>query len=147
MDIGDQVFYDPPPMLLTAGQIARAFCGKGAPIVADLRPVSPEGRCCLRDTAEVAMELCPSPYTVEADATPTSTVTVIHELWRKAQVAVRTEAVSARVVTSSKWDAGDDRFDGENYRLREKPHAGLLCSRLLLSVGAEIDDSADWHSC
>ena len=88
----------------------------------------------------MAMELRPSPYTVEADATPTSTVAVLHELWGKAQAAVRSETVSARFVTLMKWDVHDDRFDGENYRLREKPHAGLLSSHLLLSVGAEFDN-------
>ena len=71
---------------------------------------------------------------------------MIHELWRKAQAAVRSETVSARFVTSSKWDAGDDRFDGENYRLREKPHAGLLSTRLLLSVAAEFDNHTDCNS-
>ena len=86
------------------------------------------------------MELRPSPYTVRADATPTSTVTVIHELWREAQAAVRSETVSARFITLMKRDVRDDRFDGENYRLREKPHSGLLRSHLLLSVGAEFDN-------
>ena len=60
---------------------------------------------------------------------------------------MRTETVSARFVTSSKWDEGDDRFDGESHRLREKPHAGLLISHLQLGVCAEIDDYADWHIC
>ena len=72
------------------------------------------------------MELCPSPYSVPADATPTSTVAEVHRLWGKAQAAVRTEAVSARVVTLSKWNVGDDRFEGESYRLREKRRAGLF---------------------
>ena len=86
------------------------------------------------------MELRPSPYSVPADATPTSTVAEAHRLWVKAQAAVRRETVSARFVTLLKWDAGDDRFDGENYWLLEKRHSGLFSSNLLLGVGAENDN-------
>ena len=83
---------------------------------------------------------------MEADATPTSTVAEVHELWRKAKAAVRSETISARFVTLMKWDAGDHRFDGEKYRLREKPHAGPLSSHLLPSVGAEFDNYTDCNS-
>ena len=71
---------------------------------------------------------------------------MIHERWRKAQAAVGSETVSARFVALMKWDAGDDRFDGENYRLCEKPHAGLLSTRLVLSVAAENDNYTDCNS-
>ena len=32
-------------------------------------------------------------------------------LWRTAREAVRTETVTGRFVTSTKWDVADDRFD------------------------------------
>ena len=113
LDVGVQLFYDPPPKPLSLGQLARTFCGDSSLLLAELRPPPPEGSEYQHADFQALQNLCPSPYDIPADVPLPQSAAESIALWWAAQDAVRSETVTAKFITSSKWDVGDDRFDLE----------------------------------
>ena len=107
---GVQVYYDPPPRPLGAGQHARTFCGQTSRIVGEIRPPPPEGEYYIRNQFEVEQEFCRSPYEIPADVPAPATVRESRRLYEEARDDIRTELVAGVFITAALYEVADDKF-------------------------------------
>ena len=112
-DLDVQIYYDPPPHLLTTGQNARTYCYDHGQRVASLRWPLSEGWYWREKRYTAVVESCPSPYDVPADARPPRSHDEANELWRRI-VAVSSSpskvTTSVPWITALEWTANDKKF-------------------------------------
>ena len=116
-DTGDvipvQIFYDPPPHLLTPGQLSRTYCYDfGLPVAYVLEPLT-GGLSYAQDTLDTTYSPCSSPYDVPPDASAPQSPSQALAHWQVAYDANRstkTSVVEMQGVTASGWRTGDSGF-------------------------------------
>ena len=86
-DMAVQIYYDPPPRNLTAGQVARTFCYDYGLVVAALVAPPPPGSYYLTDSYQEAITPCPDPYDVPADAPAPASPEQAQSVWRQSYLA------------------------------------------------------------
>lgn len=113
LDLGVQVYHDPPPRPLTRGQLARTYCYDAGLPVAALRP-PPGPRSWYPDDAfATSHRPCPSPYDVPADAPAPGSPDEAHAAWQAAYDASQAReerSVTAPWITADEWTADGQRF-------------------------------------
>ena len=112
-DMGVYLYYDPPPHVLTRGQVARTYCYDWGREVASLREPLTGGWYYDTNEYTTTYELCPDPYRVPADAPPARSLAEADRLWEEAyQVSqtIRRQGITLPWITASKWTARDDNF-------------------------------------
>ena len=111
-DLAVQVFYDPPPHMLTRGQLARTYCYDNGLYVAVLRP--PAGGGSYSDHAFTSTyQPCPNPYNVSADAAAPRSVTQANRFWLeayRASEAIQSQSIIVPWITANQWVVNGDRF-------------------------------------
>lgn len=88
-DLGVQIYYDPPPHELTAGQLSRTYCYDSGRPVAGLRP--PLAGRSFYPSHEFTRSYapCPNPYDVPSDAPAPRSPAEAHRAWQEAYSASR----------------------------------------------------------
>ncbi len=112
-DLDVQIYFDPPPHLLTSGQTARTYCYDHGKRVASLRWPLSEGWHWREQRYTAVFESCPSPYDVTADALPPRSHADANELWRRMVAASSSPSsvtTSVPWITASEWSANDEHF-------------------------------------
>ena len=107
------IFYDPPPALLTRGQIARTYCSRQGPAVAFLRRPIPENRRYTEDEFTRSYAPCLDPHDVPADTPPPRSPGEAVDLWRAAYEASKARpatTITRPWVTATEWIAQDSDF-------------------------------------
>ena len=111
-DLDVQIYYDPPPYLLTIGQTARTYCYDHGQRVASLRWPLSEGQYWRENRYSAAVESCPNPYDVPVNALPPRSHADANELWRRMVAASRPSKVTTSVpwITALEWTTNDTKF-------------------------------------
>ena len=102
------IFYDPPPVDLTRGQVARTYCYDVGVPVATIRKPPPQGSYYGFDESDETAEFCPSPLGVPSDAPAPASEDEARELWSTARDASRRgieREVPVFHITASRWVA------------------------------------------
>ena len=112
-DMGVEIYYDPPPMQLTSGQIARTVCHDGGRLVAALPWPTAGGYEWTNDKFPSLYKPCLGPYGVPGDAPSPSSIDELDLLWNEA-IQVRDgqkeKLVQVPFVGTSEWFAHDIWF-------------------------------------
>ena len=112
-DLGVQIYYDPPPHPLTAGQIARTYCSDSGRQIVGLRAPLAGNRFYTEDEFTRTYRPCSDPHDVPTDASAPRSPDEARQLWREARNASEArETVSVTVpwVTASEWTARGETF-------------------------------------
>ena len=110
-DLSVQIYYDPPPHLLTRGQLALTYCyDNGLPVAALRQPL--HGRS-YWGTDEFTYEYqpCPNPYGIPPNAPEPTSHDEAHEFWQAAYEAsqrARQASITVPWITASEWQASTD---------------------------------------
>ena len=112
------VFYDPPPAILTAGQISRVYSAEGGLRVAAIRRPAAEGRRWTNHEYTRMYNPCPTPYDFPADTkAPQSPdeATKFHNDAKKKCLEIRAdkdggEEITVPRITASKWEVQGNSF-------------------------------------
>ena len=112
-NLGQSIFYDPPPRELTRGQLARTYCYDHGRVVAALR--APPGIGYHYSTHEFSATYnpCPNPYDVPASAPAPRSAAEARQAWQEAYNASQSrvpQAITAPWVTASQWSSGGASF-------------------------------------
>ena len=113
MDLGVQIYYDPPPDELTRGQVSRTYCYDGGPQVAALRPPLNSGSYYTEHTFSKTYLSCPNPHEVSRDAPAPASPDDATELWGEAYYASKyqiEQAITGPWITASQWTVDDSLF-------------------------------------
>ena len=113
MDLGVQIYYDPPPDELTRGQVSRTYCYDGGPQVAALRPPPNSGSYYTEHTFSKTYLSCPNPHEVSRDALAPASPDDATELWGEAYYASKyqiEQAITGPWITASQWTVDDSLF-------------------------------------
>lgn len=112
-DLGVQIYYDPPPHILTRGQLAQTYCYDSGRQVAGLREPLTGGSYWPTDVFAITYDPCPSPYDVPASAPAPNSPDEAHQAWRQAYNASQSRPVQTITVpwiTASEWTASGTTF-------------------------------------
>ena len=114
LDLGIQVFYDPPPYPLTRGQLARTYCYNNGAMVAALRPpLQPGWSYPTHQFTRVASSACPDPYDVSPEARPPQSGAEAHSIHTGAVLASISNPKPVYTVpwiTAQRWRADAQGF-------------------------------------
>ena len=123
-DLKVDVYFDPPPHPLTAGQLSMTYCeNPGEPVLALRRP-PPKGYYYSSDRYTVTYQQCTDPYGVPSDTPAPRSAWEAHSRWQQAKLVPRPiRPFSVPWVTASEWTVSDGTF----------------------SVAADISDILDQH--
>jgi len=113
MDLGVQIYFDPPPEQLTRGQVARTYCYDNGLRVAALRPPIGSNRRYLENTFTTTYATCPDPYKISKDTPAPASPDEATELWGEAYYGSKyqiEQAISGHWITASQWAASDTLF-------------------------------------
>ena len=139
-NLGQQIYYDPPPHMLTRGQLARTYCVDGGRQVASLRkPLSP-GYSYLVDEFTTTYDPCPDPYDVPPDTPGPNSVSEAHQAW---QDAYNASLLSVPQIITVPWVTASERTVSGNAfalkadisRILERHGPGVYTLTLWGSVG------------
>ncbi len=111
--LGIQIYYDPPPHDLTAGQLARTYCYDNGLRVASFSPPLPPGWSYPDDSYTYEYDPCPNPYDVPADASAAQSHDEAHELWKEAYEASQSKSSYQVVIpwiVASEWEVSSTSF-------------------------------------
>lgn len=110
-DLGVQIYYDPPPQILTRGQLARTDCYDRGLLVAVLRPPQTDRERRefrrARDFTHIH-ESCPDPYAVPADAPPPNSPQESQQLYDETRAARQNQPpqrITVPWLTAEHWQA------------------------------------------
>lgn len=112
-NLGQQIYYDPPPHELTRGQVARTYCYDNGRPVASLREPLTGGYYYSTHEFTTTYNPCPSPHNVPADSTPARSHNEAHQLWQQAYNASQSRAsqsITVPWITASEWTASGTTF-------------------------------------
>ena len=83
-DLRVQIYYDPPPHILTRGQLSRTYCYSRGLSIASLIPPLSGGRFYDEDEYTTTHKPCPDPYDVPPDAPAPQSHNEAHRFWQAA---------------------------------------------------------------
>ena len=109
-DLAVLVLYDPPPSVLTRGQLSRTYCYDNGRTVASLIPPGNYSANSYKSTHQP----CPDPYKVAANATAPRSVSEALRFWREANRASSTvpvQGITVPWITSQRWNVNGDNFN------------------------------------
>ena len=112
-NLGQQIYFDPPPRKLTLGQVARTYCYDNGRPVASLRKPLTGGYYYSTHEFTTRYSPCPSPYDVPANAAPARSHNEAHQLWRQAYNTSQSRAsqsITVPWITASEWTVSDTTF-------------------------------------
>ena len=111
-DLDVQVWYAPPPMPATVGQLARTYCVDPGQQVTALEPL-PLGRTEIRWKHQLKTHtFCKGPHDFPADTPPPASEAEAAEVWREAKARVSEEAIiEVPWVPASTWRAEGRDFE------------------------------------
>ena len=112
-NLGQMIFYDPPPHELTRGQVARTYCYDNGRPVASLREPLTGGYFRPNDTFTTTYKPCPSPYDVPARAPAPRSPGEAHQAWQQAYSASQsrpTQSIIVPRIIASQWTASGKVF-------------------------------------
>lgn len=112
-DLLVQVYYDPPPHNLTAGQLTRTYCYTPGYAVAALVAPLPPGHYYDERSYQHPTRICPDPYDVPAGASIPASPGEANDMWRQAYLASQSDTVASRTVPflmAFEWTVLDDDF-------------------------------------
>ena len=105
------IYYDPTPHALTAGQVARTYCYDSGRLVASVRPPAGEGYYYEHDEFPFTYEQCPSPYDVPVDTPAPASYEEANAAWQSAYDQGYTVApITVPWLTASHWEARLEEF-------------------------------------
>ena len=112
-DLGVQVFYDPPPQILTRGQLSRTYCyGSGVQVAALREPL--RGRQFWpTNTFNYIKETCPDPYQVPSSAPAPRSVDQAHAFWQEAyssSLRIPAQTITVPWITADVLRIVNDQF-------------------------------------
>ena len=113
MDLGVQIYYDPPTHTLTRGQVARTYCYDSGRQIASLREPLPAGWHWNEDEFTKSYKPCPDPYDVSVAAPAPRSHNEAHRFWQEAYDASRARQETLIVVpwiTALGWTARGGAF-------------------------------------
>ena len=93
-----QIYYDPPPVPLTAGQVARTYCYDSGLPVACLREKAPPGQFWPSSQFTTTYSACTDPAKVPLHAQPALSSDDAHRLWEQAYSRYKTRSVQSITV-------------------------------------------------
>ncbi len=108
VDLGVQIFYDPPPHPLTRGQTARTYCYSPGPLVASLREPLTGGWYYEEDEFTASFSSCPDPYALPADTPAPRSNDEDHKLHQQAYAASQNpleQQLTVPDITATEWTA------------------------------------------
>ena len=107
------IYFDPPPNVLSRGQLARTYCyDSGLPSAYVRKPLT-GGWYYPEDQYDTTYDPCPNPYNVPAGAPAAASPDQAHQYWRQAYDASQSRVettVWLPAVTASEWKVSGDRF-------------------------------------
>ena len=112
-NLGQTIFYDPPPHELTRGQVARTYCYDNGRTVASLRRPLTGGFYWSTNTFTTTYNPCPSPYDVPASTPGPRSPAEAHQAWQDAYSAsqARTpQSITVPWITALEWQATATSF-------------------------------------
>ena len=112
-DLAVTIFYDPPPIALTKGQLARTYCYDNGRKVAGLRPPAGGGSYS-RHSFNSTYHPCPNPYEVAANAPAPRSVAEANRLVsevNRASAAMPIQSITVPWITSQRWNVNGDNFN------------------------------------
>ena len=112
-DLGVQIYLDPPPQVLTRGQVSRTYCSGLGTLVASLRPPLTSNSYYTEDEFTTTHTSCPDPYDVSPDAPPPRSPDEAHQFWLRAYNASRSipeRSITVPWVTALDWTATSGSF-------------------------------------
>ena len=112
-DLGVQIYYDPPPLPLTVGQISRTYCSDFGRHVAALRAPLAGNRFYTEDEFIKSYRHCPDPHDIPLDVPAPMSPDEAHQLWREAQDASEareTRSITVPWITALEWTARGETF-------------------------------------
>ena len=127
--LGIQVYYDPPPVPLTQGQLSRTYCYAYSDLITALRRPAPPGSYYppSTDTFTATPSNCPDPRDVPADAPPPTSGQEALQHKKSAREASRRVPLNASItlpwVTATVWEIQRQSFNvsADLGELAEKP--------------------------
>ena len=110
-DLQIQIYYDPPPHVLSVGQLSRTYCYDGGLLVGTLRWPLTGGYYWPTDEFTYTNQSCPNPYDVPADTPAPRSYTEAHQIWQLAASQPRTQVTKVVPwITASRWTASGPNF-------------------------------------
>ena len=112
-NLGQQIFYDPPPHTLTPGQVSRSYCYDNGRQVGSLRKPTASGYYYTTHEFTTTYKPCPSPYDVPADTPAPSSHDEANQVWQQAYSASQSHSprsITAPWITASEWTVSSTAF-------------------------------------
>ena len=112
-DLGVSIYYDPPPHVLTIGQLARTYCYDWGRKVASFREPLTGGWYYDTNEFSTTYDPCPDPYDVPAESQAPSSHAEAHRFWLEAYQASQTrkgQTITVPWVTATNWTARDSEI-------------------------------------
>ena len=112
-DLGLQVYYDPPPRTLTAGQLSRTYCYTRGVRVASLREPLSGGAYWPTNISTYTFRPCPDPYNVPDSASAPRSHDEALLFWEKAYNSSKitpSQTITVPWITAMEWRAVGDGF-------------------------------------
>ena len=110
-DLSVQIYYDPPPHLLTRGQLALTYCYDNGLQVAALRQPLHGTSYWVTDEFTYEYQPCPNPYGIPPNAPGPTSLDEAHESWQAAYEASQgasQASITVPWITASEWQASTD---------------------------------------
>ena len=112
-DLGVQIYYDPPPHNLTAGQLSRTYCYDNGIVAAALVPPLPPGYHYTSNSYTTTATPCPDPYDVPTDTPAPTSPDQAYDAWRQAYLASTSTPPVIQIVPyqiAKEWSVSGDDF-------------------------------------
>ena len=112
-DLGIQIYYDPPTLTLTSGQVSRTYCYDLGRLVGAFRAPLQPNQYYLQDDFNLTYSTCPDPYEVSPSAPAARSPEEAHRLWDSAYNATQSlpeQSITVPWVTAVKFDASGQTF-------------------------------------
>ena len=112
-DLSIQIHYDPPPRILTRGQLSRTYCSNLGLRVAALRPPLTGNRYYPENDFVDMYSPCPDPYEIPKASDPPRSPGEAHRFWQEAYEASRLleeRSIVVPWVTALEFDAYEQFF-------------------------------------
>ena len=112
-ELGVSLYYDPPPVELTRGQLARTYCYELGPVIAGFRWPLEQGWSYQTNTFQATRpQSCADPYDMPTDTPPPASPASARVSWESARMHVHIPSPPLTVpwVTALRWSTQDDFF-------------------------------------
>ena len=112
-DLGIQLYYDPPPVTLTGGQLARTYCYGHGLLVASFREPLSGGAYWTANEFTTSYSPCPDPNDVPADAPAPRSPSEAHTIWQQmydASQGRQPQSITVPWHTAKEWRTNATSF-------------------------------------